>query len=201
MLRAREFHQIAGRAGRAGFDVAGYVVVQAPEHVIENEKAKAKSAAKNAAPGANPKRKSKAQLKKAPEGAVVWSEQTFDKLVSGAPEPLPSRMRVDNSMLINVLARDEDAFPVLRGLLTDNHEDRRSQLRLARRALRLARSLLRSGTVTRLDEFPTSTAAATCSPSTCPTTSRSTSRWPTSPWRPSTCSTPSRRRTPWTSSR
>ena len=152
VLRAREFHQIAGRAGRAGFDVAGYVVVQAPEHVIENEKAKAKSAAKNAAPGANPKRKSKAQLKKAPEGAVVWSEQTFDKLVSGAPEPLPSRMRVDNAMLINVLARDEDAFPVLRGLLMDNHEDRRSQLRLARRALRLGRSLVRSGTVTRLDE-------------------------------------------------
>ena len=39
MLRAREFHQIAGRAGRAGFDTAGFVVAQAPEHVIENEKA------------------------------------------------------------------------------------------------------------------------------------------------------------------
>ncbi|MGI8644927.1 MAG: DUF3516 domain-containing protein, partial [Nocardioides sp.] len=150
VLRAREFHQIAGRAGRAGFDVAGYVVVQAPEHVIENEKAKAKSAAKNSAVGANPKRKSKPQLKKAPEGAVVWSEQTFDKLVSGAPEPLPSRMRVDNSMLVNVLTREEDAFPVLRRLLMDNHEDRRSQLRLARRALRLGRSLLRSGTITQL---------------------------------------------------
>src|SRR3954447_12914763 len=41
ILRTREFLQIAGRAGRAGFDTAGYVVVQAPEHVIENEKAKA----------------------------------------------------------------------------------------------------------------------------------------------------------------
>ena len=48
VLRTREFLQIAGRAGRAGFDTAGYVVVQAPEHVIENERAKAKSAAKNA---------------------------------------------------------------------------------------------------------------------------------------------------------
>jgi hypothetical protein len=152
VLRTREFLQIAGRAGRAGYDVAGYVVVQAPEHVIENERAKAKAEAKNSAPGANPKRKSKAQLKKPPEGTVVWSEQTFDKLVSGVPEPLPSRMRVDNAMLVNVLARGEDAFPVLRRLLTDNHEDRRSQLRLARRALRLARSLVRSGVVTRLDQ-------------------------------------------------
>ena len=68
------------------------------------------------------------------------------------PEPLVSRMRVDNSMLINVLAREEDAFPVLRRLLTDNHETERDQRRLARRALRLARSLLQSGTLTRLDE-------------------------------------------------
>ncbi|WP_395691722.1 DEAD/DEAH box helicase [Nocardioides sp.] len=148
ILRTREFLQIAGRAGRAGFDTAGYVVVQAPEHVIENEKAKAKAEERRAAG----RKASKAQLKKPPEGTVVWSEQTFDKLVSGTPEPLVSRMRVDNAMLVNVLAREEDAFPVLRRLLTDNHEDRRQQLRLARRALRLGRSLVRSGVVTRLDE-------------------------------------------------
>ena len=35
-LQVREFHQIAGRAGRAGFDTAGTVVVQAPEHEVEN---------------------------------------------------------------------------------------------------------------------------------------------------------------------
>jgi len=149
ILRAREFHQIAGRAGRAGFDTAGYVVVQAPEHVIENEKAKAKAEAKNAA---NPRKKSKPQLKKPPEGTVVWTEQTFEKLVSGTPEKLVSRMRVDNSTIINVVAREEDAFPVLRRLLMDNHEDRRSRLRLARRALRLARSLVATGVLQRLDE-------------------------------------------------
>ena len=154
VLRTREFLQIAGRAGRAGYDTAGYVVVQAPEHTIVNERAKAKAAAKNAAMSAEKqaKRGSKAQLKKPPEGTVVWTEQTYDKLVEGVPEPLVSRMKVDNAMLINVLAREEDAFPVLRRLLMDNHEDRRSQLRLARRAVRLARSLLRSGTLTRLDE-------------------------------------------------
>ena len=158
ILRTREFLQIAGRAGRAGYDIAGYVVVQAPEHVIENERAKAKAAAKNAAlsEAKLAKRKSKAHLKKPPEGTVVWTEQTFDKLVAGVPEPLVSRMRVDNAMLVNVLSREEDAFPVLRRLLTDNHSDPREQRRLARRALRLARSLLRSGILTRLaepDEF------------------------------------------------
>jgi hypothetical protein len=149
VLRTREFLQIAGRAGRAGYDTAGYVVVQAPEHTIENERAKAKSDAKNAA---NPKKKSKPHLKKPPEGTVVWTEATFDKLVAGVPEPLVSRMRVDDSMILNVVAREEDAFPVLRRLLTDNHSDEREQRRLARRALRLARSLVESGILTRLEE-------------------------------------------------
>lgn len=153
VLRTREFLQIAGRAGRAGFDTAGYVVVQAPEHVIDNERAKAKAEAKNAAPGANAKRKSKAQLKKPPEGTVVWTEQTFDKLVAGVPEQLVSRMKVDNAMLINVATREEDSFAVMRRLLNDNHEDRRNQLRLSRRALRLGRSLLRTEVFTRLDEL------------------------------------------------
>ena len=149
VLKVREFRQIAGRAGRAGFDTTGYVVVQAPEHVIENEKAKARSEARNAA---NPKKRSKPQLKKPPAGTVVWTEQTFEKLVSGEPEPLVSRMKVDNAMLVNVASREDDAFPVMRRLLTDNHEDPKQQRRLARRALRLARSLVRSGTLTRLDE-------------------------------------------------
>jgi len=148
ILRTREFLQIAGRAGRAGFDTAGYVVVQAPEHVIENEKAKAKAAERQAAG----KKNSKAQLKKPPEGTVVWNEATFSRLVEGQPEPLQSRMKVDNAMLLNVVAREEDAFPVMRRLVMDNHEPRREQLRLARRALRLARSLVHSGILARLEE-------------------------------------------------
>jgi superfamily II RNA helicase len=145
ILRAREFHQIAGRAGRAGFDTVGYVVVQAPEHVIENERMLAKA-------GDDPKKRRKVQRKKPPEGAVVWTEQTYEKLVHAGPEPLVSRMKVDNAMVVNVVARPTDAFPVMRRLLTDNHEDRRKQLQLARRALRLTRSLLRSGVLTRLEQ-------------------------------------------------
>jgi hypothetical protein len=154
VLKSREFLQIAGRAGRAGFDTAGYVVVQAPEHVIENEKAKARAAAKNEAmsDAKKAKRASKPNLKKPPAGTVVWTEQTFDKLVSGRPEPLKSQMKVDNAMLVNVLSREEDAFPVMRRLMTDNHEERKTQLRLAKRAVRLAKSLVASEVITRLDE-------------------------------------------------
>lgn len=42
-LRAREFHQIAGRAGRAGFDTEGMVIAEAPEYEIENAKLIAKA--------------------------------------------------------------------------------------------------------------------------------------------------------------
>ncbi|HEY6931787.1 MAG TPA: DUF3516 domain-containing protein [Marmoricola sp.] len=154
VLRTREFLQIAGRAGRAGFDTAGYVVVQAPEHTIENEKAKAKAAAKNEAMSESKraKRASKAQLKKPPPGTVVWTEQTYQKLVSGDPEPLRSKMKVDNAMLVNVAAREEDTVAVMRRLLMDNHEPRRTQLKLARRAVRLTRGLVRNGVLRRLAE-------------------------------------------------
>ena len=82
----------------------------------------------------------------------MWTEKTFDKLVAGAPEPMRSRMKVDNAMLVNVVAREEDAFAVMRRLLMDNHEDRRTQVAHARRALRLARSLVHNGVLKRLDE-------------------------------------------------
>ncbi|MET8679525.1 DUF3516 domain-containing protein [Streptomyces sp. NPDC004647] len=144
-LRAREFHQIAGRAGRAGFDTAGFVVAQAPEHVIENEKALAKA-------GDDPKKRRKVVRKKAPEGFVSWGENTFEKLIASDPEPLISRFRVTHAMLLSVIARPGNAFEAMRRLLEDNHEDRRSQLRHIRRAIGIHRSLLDGGVVERLDE-------------------------------------------------
>ena len=145
VLKAREFHQIAGRAGRAGYDTSGTVVVQAPEHVIENTKALAKA-------GDDPKRRRKVQRKKPPEGFVNWSEDTFNRLVAAQPETLVSRMRVSHSMLLNVMAREGDPFAAMRRLLRDNHEDQRSQARLALRAINLYRSLLTAGVVERLPE-------------------------------------------------
>lgn len=145
VLRAREFHQIAGRAGRAGFDTAGFVEAQAPEYVIENEKALAKA-------GDDPKKRRKVVRKKAPEGFVGWSQGTFEKLIASDPEPLTSRFRVTHTMLLSVIARPGNAFDAMRHLLEDNHEDRRSQLRHIRRAIAIYRSLVAGGVVERLDE-------------------------------------------------
>ncbi|HET6625160.1 MAG TPA: DUF3516 domain-containing protein [Nocardioidaceae bacterium] len=144
VLKAREFHQIAGRAGRAGYDTSGAVVVQAPDHVVENHKALAKA-------GDDPKKQRKVQRKKPPEGFVNYTEETFHRLVEAEPEPLVSRMRVSHSMLLNVIAREGDAFEAMRRLLRENHEDSRKQVRLVRRAIAIYRSLLTAGVVERVE--------------------------------------------------
>lgn len=192
-LRAREFHQIAGRAGRAGFDTAGFVVAQAPEHVIENEKAVKKA-------GDDPKKKRKVVRKKAPEGFVAWSETTFDKLIQSDPEPLTSRFRVTHTMLLSVIARPGNAFEAMRHLLEDNHEPRRAQPGTSAAP---SRSTGRCSTAVSWSSStrPTRRAGSYGSRSTSSRTSRSTSRCPPSRWPPSTCWTPNRPRTPWTWSR
>ena len=78
LLRAREFHQISGRAGRAGYDTVGEVVVQAPEHLIENARRVAKA-------GDDPIKLKRVQRVKPEAGQIVWNEATFDKLVAAAP--------------------------------------------------------------------------------------------------------------------
>ncbi|UGQ56674.1 DUF3516 domain-containing protein [Rhodococcus pyridinivorans] len=144
-LKAREFHQIAGRAGRAGYDTMGTVVVQAPEHEIENVRALAKA-------GDDPKKRRKVQRKKAPEGFVSWGEGTFDKLIAASPEPLQSRFSVSNSMLLNVIARPGNCFDAMRHLLVDNHEPRPAQRKHILKAISLYRGLLQAGVVQQLDE-------------------------------------------------
>ncbi|CAG7845113.1 putative helicase HelY [Pseudoclavibacter triregionum] len=144
-LRSREFHQIAGRAGRAGFDTVGYVVAQAPEHVIEHEKALAKA-------GDDPKKRRKVQRKKPPEGFVNWTEETFEKLIASVPETLAPRMKVTHAMLLNLLERDEDVVAAVARLIDESAPDETQRRRLRRRALALGRSLLDAGTVVRLDE-------------------------------------------------
>ncbi|KRF22799.1 RNA helicase [Phycicoccus sp. Soil802] len=143
ILKAREFHQIAGRAGRAGFDTSGSVVVQAPEHVIDNARAIAKA-------GDDPKKLRKVQRRKPADGEVSWTEQTYDKLVAADPEPLVSRMRVDHSMILNVVQRPGDPVRALSHLLRDNHETPRNQARLSRRAITLGKSMLDTGVLQRI---------------------------------------------------
>jgi superfamily II RNA helicase len=144
-LSAREFHQIAGRAGRAGYDLEGSVVVQAPEHVTENEKALAKA-------GDDPKKRRKVVRKKPPDGFVSWGEATFERLKTSDPEPLTSSFAVSHSMLLNVLDRPGDGCLALRRLLTDNHEARPAQRAHIRRAIAIYRSLVAAGVVERLAE-------------------------------------------------
>jgi superfamily II RNA helicase len=144
LLNAREFHQIAGRAGRAGYDTVGTVVVQAPDHEVENLKQFAKVAD-------DPKKRRKLVRRKAPEGMVPWSESTMTRLVEAAPEPLTSNMRVSTAMILDVVDRPGDPFAAMRRLLTDNHEPRKRQLRLIRDAIGIARSLLQAGVLEQLD--------------------------------------------------
>src|SRR5690606_17497800 len=145
LLQAREFHQIAGRAGRAGFDTVGTVVVQAPDHVIENERALAKA-------GDDERKRRKVVRKKPPPGTIGWGRPTFERLVAAEPEPLRSSFAVSHSMLLNVIARPGDAFAAMRHLLTDNHEEPPAQRRHIRRAIAIYRALLAGGVVEQLDE-------------------------------------------------
>jgi superfamily II RNA helicase len=133
-LSAREFHQIAGRAGRAGYDTAGTVVVQAPDHETENARLLAKA-------GEDPKKIKKIVRKKAPEGFVSWGEPSFQRLVAAQPETLTSSMRVSHAMILNVIGRGGLPFDELRELIENNHEPRPRQLELARQALSIYRTL------------------------------------------------------------
>ncbi len=139
-LTAREFHQIAGRAGRAGFDTAGSVVVMAPEWEIQNEQALRKA-------GDDRAKRRKLVRKKAPEGAVGWGQGSFQRLVSAPPEPLQPQLRLTSAMLINVIARGDDPVADVRALVFDNHEPRPRRYELARRALAILRTLRDAGVV------------------------------------------------------
>lgn len=112
-LSAREFHQIAGRAGRAGFDTVGFVEVQAPEHAIEAHKARLKAA--------NEGRRAP-KSKAAPAGEVSWTEATFTRLAEADPEPLRSQFRFTHAMVLNVLSGERDAAEHLVWLARNNDD-------------------------------------------------------------------------------
>ena len=140
ILRVREFRQIAGRAGRKGFDVRGSIVAQAPEHVIQNRRDAARPGAKKNAP-----------KKKPPRGHVAWSRDTFDKLIASPPEMLSSVFDVNHGVLVHLLQRPDAGGPRGEGwravahLIELCHETPASKARLRRRAAQLVRSLRHAG--------------------------------------------------------
>jgi len=121
------------------------VVAQAPEHVIENERALAKA-------GDDPKKRRKVVRKKPPEGFVSWNEDTFRKLQSAPPEPLQSRFKVTHAMLLSVISRPGNPFQAMKKLLTDNHEPRERQRKHISHAIAIYRSLRDGGVVEQLEE-------------------------------------------------
>lgn len=133
LLSARDFHQISGRAGRKGFDDRGWVVAQAPEHVVENLKLEGKAA----------KDGKKAVKRKPPEKNFInWDKQTFQRLIHAPPERLTSRFQVSHGMLLNVLSRHGDGCRAMQRLLRDCHETPKAKKGHTRRAWQLFRSLI-----------------------------------------------------------
>ena len=141
-LRAREFHQIAGRAGRAGFDTEGMVIAEAPEHDIENAKLMAKA-------GNDPKKLRKLKKKKPPEGFVTWNKQTFERLCEAAPETLKPRLRVTNSMVLAMVERGGDARTRVHDLIERSLQTPEEKLKLEMRADEIFATLIDTGVVVR----------------------------------------------------
>jgi superfamily II RNA helicase len=147
ILSVRDFKQIAGRAGRKGFDVQGSVVCVAPEHVVLNRRADAKAADPRSG------RKKAVKAKPPTKGFLPWNEETFRRLIERDPEPLISRFKVTHGMLVSVLQRESEierpgsGYRALITLIERCHEDARVKHRLRREAALLFRSLRRAGIV------------------------------------------------------
>ena len=145
-LRAREFHQIAGRAGRAGFDTEGMVIAEAPEYEIENAKLIAKA-------GDDPKKLRKLKKKKPPEGFVTWNKQTFERLCEAVPETLKPRLRITNSMVLSMVERGGDARARVSELIEASLQTPEEKLKLEARASEIFATLIDTGVVVR-EEAP-----------------------------------------------
>lgn len=141
-LRSREFHQIVGRAGRAGFDTEGMAIALAPEHEIENHKALLKA-------GDDPKKQRCVKKKQPPEGFVSWNKQTFEHLIEKPPEKLTPRMRITHSMVLSVVSRGGDAWANVHQLIADSAQTPEEKIKLNARADEIFGTLLEAGVVVR----------------------------------------------------
>ncbi|MGJ8677378.1 MAG: DEAD/DEAH box helicase [Akkermansiaceae bacterium] len=153
ILSVRDFKQISGRAGRRGFDDIGYVVAQAPEHVIDNIRLEAKAAASA---------KNKKVVKKKPpeKGYVAWDTNTFLKLQTSPPEPLVSSFKLRHNLMLNVLSRpDEDGCAELKRIIRNSHETETSKANIRRQAREMFMALVRGKILTILPPTERATTA------------------------------------------
>ena len=156
-LRAREFHQIAGRAGRSGFDTEGMVIAEAPEYEIENAKLLLKA-------GDDPKKLRKIKKKKPPEGFVTWNEQTFQRLIETQPETLKPRLRITHSMVLSMVEQGGDARARVSELIAKSLQTDEEKLKLNVRADEIFATLIDSGVVVRTEVPPAPEAPADALP-------------------------------------
>ena len=156
-LRAREFHQIAGRAGRSGFDTEGMVIAEAPEYEIENAKLLLKA-------GDDPKKLRKIKKKKPPEGFVTWNEQTFQRLIETQPETLKPRLRITHSMVLSMVEQGGDARARVSELIAKSLQTDEEKLKLNVRADEIFATLIESGVVVRTEVPPAPDAPADALP-------------------------------------
>ncbi len=141
VLSVRDFKQIAGRAGRRGFDTLGSVVAQAPEHAIENKKLRMKA-------GEDAKKLRKLKMRQPPErGYAHWDADTFTRLRESPPERLTSQFRVSNAMILNLFEREDDGCLALRKLIRSSHEGPKAKRQHGRQAISMIRSLRDAGVV------------------------------------------------------
>lgn len=146
ILSVRDFKQIAGRAGRRGFDDRGFVVAQAPAHSIENSRREAKAAA-----GGGNKKKFKRES--APKGYVAYDQETFESLQQGTPAALEPVFDVDHGMLLEILQREpgrcgrDGGWAVVLDVIERSHLRDAEKERLVLQAEQLLEGLIEAGVV------------------------------------------------------
>ena len=142
LLQVRELQQIAGRAGRKGFDDRGWVVALAPEHVVANKRLEAKV-------GRDGKAVKFVRQKPPEKGFVPWDITTFTRLSTGQPEALQPVFALTVGTVCQVLrAKPDDAAVGLRtvaDLIGRSHLHASGQLAQRRELGRIGRSLRQAG--------------------------------------------------------
>ncbi|MEE8724375.1 MAG: DUF3516 domain-containing protein [Atopobiaceae bacterium] len=141
-LRSREFHQIAGRAGRMGYDTEGLVIVEAPEYEIDNARALAKA-------GNDPKARRRIKRKRPPEGFVNWNEQTLEHLAGSSPEKLLPHLRVTHAMVLAEILQGGDAEARIQKLIFDSGQTDEQKAKLLMRSDEIFATLVDAGVAIR----------------------------------------------------